>query len=519
GLHTLVLEKADVLGGCSITEAAFPSYPDFRMTIGGIDHINIHATPVLKDLELEKYGLKYIWHDLLWFFLFNNKSLSIYRDVDKTCKEIAKFSTHDAKAYRNFVDFWYGIMNAMGPMDLTEPLGLDEIAKQLTSLKMEEILQYMLMSPKAFAETWFETTEMQALVIWFGVQAGTSPDTPGAIFASSLLPLTHQVGMSRPQGGSGVLPESVARMIQAHGGEVLMNSEVSKIIVSKGKATGVETTDGRRFQAKHAIVSAIDAKRVFTRLIAPENLDKDFLRRVRSIRTISASLVNTVCALNERPVFSPAFGDSKDISYSTQMIAPTVEYLDQAWADIQRGEPSKNPALYCVIPSAMDPSLAPPGKHTLWLSEFTPMKPSNGSWEDLREIQGDRQIETYNQYAPNTSKAVLARKTTTPLDRERRTGNIGGHPFHIDMSLDQMLNFRPAVDLQNYTTPIAGLYLSGSGTHPGGGITGAPGHNTAMVILENLGKVKRRKRLNTMLGAIGTVNAIRSSKKALSSLA
>jgi beta-carotene ketolase (CrtO type) len=518
GLKTLVLEKANLLGGCSVTESAFPAYPDFRLTIGGIDHINILATPVIKDLKLEQYGLKYLYHDPLWYFLFDKHSLSIYKDVDKTCKEIEKFSPRDAKAYKAFANFWFGILDAMGPIDMMEPIGLDEMTKQLNRLGMEEVLQYMLMSPKAFAQTWFESPELQAIVVWFGVQAGTAPDTPGAIFASSLLPLTHMVGMARPQGGSGILPESIARMIKDHGGEVLLNSEVSKIELVKERAKKVVTMDGRDFEAKHAVVSAIDAKRLFTRLIDSSHLDKTFMRRIRSIRTINPSLVNTVCALNERPKFAPQYEDNIEVASATQMIAPSVEYLDRAWSDIMRGEPSKEPALYCVIPSALDPTLSPPGKHTLWLSEFTPAKPTNGSWDDLREIQGTRQIDTYNKFAPNAKKAVLARKTTTPLDRENRTGNIGGHPFHIDMTIDQMLNFRPILEFSNYKTIIDGLYLSGSGTHPGGGITGAPGHNAAMVVLEDLRLVKRKQRLKQVVGAYSMVKALKSARKSLDSL-
>jgi len=517
GLRTLVLEKADVLGGCSITKTFETPAGKFKHTIGGIDHINILAGPYLRDLELERFGLRYLFHDPLWFFPFNDgKSLIVYRDIERTCEQISSnFSPKDAKAYKGFCEFWNALGEILGPLDLSEPVGLADIALMLENVGMEDLLQSLLTSPKVFAQEWFESPELQAVVCWFGVQAGTSPSSPGSALASSLLSVTHSTGMARPEGGSGSLPDSAARMIEAYGGAVIPRSEVKEILVENGRAIGVMTIGGHKFAARRAVVSAIDAKRVFTRLVNSDLLDQRFLRRVRRIRTGNVSLVNTVYALKERPRFE-RYADNIELASSTQMICPSVSYLERAWSEIQKGEPSKEPALWCAIPSALDPTLAPTGMHTLWLSEFTPAIPNGTTWDELREETGAKQIKTYSMYAPNAKSIAIASITDTPLDRERRTGNIGGNPYQIDMTIDQMLSFRPTPELSHYRTPIIGLYLTGSATHPGGGITGAPGHNSAMTVLTDLGIARRRR--NPLRKLSSAYRAVKTLKRAMRSL-
>jgi beta-carotene ketolase (CrtO type) len=273
---------------------------------------------------------------------------------------------------------------------------------------------------------------------------------------------------------------------------VRASAEVSKIIVEDGRATAVELSDGERIDARHGIVSSIDAKRVFLDLLDRDLVDPQLVRQVKRI-TVAGSNVSEFkidCALDELPSLDRW---EKGPEFIVGMIqpCPSVDHLEREFVDIRQGEFPEAPAVLIAVPSAADSSLAPPGKHTLWISCFAPYELSNGrNWDDIREETADHLLDVVAQYMPNIKNSMIGRVINTPLDWYRRTGAIAGNPNHMDMTLDQLFGYRPVSGLSDYRTPIKDLYLSGSGVHPGGGLHGIPGHNTAQVVLEDLGYVK-----------------------------
>jgi len=262
------------------------------------------------------------------------------------------------------------------------------------------------------------------------------------------------------------------------------------------------------------VVSAIDAKRLFLSLMDPSDVPSGLLVRTRKISVESASLFKVDLALSERPVFD-RYGARPEQTIASPIIAPSLEYVRDGWNDIVAGRPSENPGLWCACCTALDPSLAPEGKHTLWLSQFAPYELSGGrSWDDVSEAVADQVVDTFTRYAPNTRGAIEGRLVTTPLDWERLTDNTRGCAWHVDMEIHQAWGLRPLPELSRYRTPIANLYLTGSGTHPGGGITGMPGRNAALEVLRDAGhRVSRRSLTSMAKGYLGLLRSFLRFRK------
>jgi beta-carotene ketolase (CrtO type) len=496
GEKVLVLEKHSVIGGYITTEEAIPEAPGFRLNIGAVEHGSMLDTPIVDDLELGKFGLEHILREQMYFFPFpDGVAIPIYESVHKTCKAIAEVSPRDAEAYSSFVDFSGALLSLLGTVSYGPPPSFGELAEAMTGvagIDADRLIRVLLSSPRAVLNEWFESDYLKTALAYYGSISQTAPSTLGSGYAPCLIAGAHSSGAARPRGGAGMLIGALIRAIGRHGGTVQANAEVVKIIVEDGKARGVELRSGERIEAQHGVVSSIDAKRVFLDLVDQDLLDPGLIHQIKNI-TIAGTNVSEFkvdCALNELPNFEK-WEKGPEFAVGMQLLCPSIEYLEREFTDIKRGEPPEEPAILCAVPSALDPSLAPPGKHTLWLSCFAPYDLSEGrNWDDIRDQFADRMIHTVAQYAPNVKSAILGRVIHTPLDWYRRTGSIKGNPNHLDMTLDQMFGFRPIAALSNYTTPIDKLYLSGSGVHPGGGLNGIPGHNTAQVVLEDLGYVK-----------------------------
>ena len=484
GLRVAVFEKAGVIGGCSTTEALLPEHPDFRFNHGAIDLAHIQGTPILEDLELDRHGLRMIYHDPGWYFPFpDGSAISIFRDLDRTCESIASVSEEDAEAYRGFTEQWQLVLDLMAPMDIGAPPSMSRLAglASLAGARGDSVLQLLLSSPADAALKWFRSPHMQGLLGWMGVQAGTSPDQPAAGLAVTQLALTHRLGVARAEGGMGGLCDALRAALEAHGGVVQLDNPVEEVLVDGAhrKVTGVRVA-GEAISAP-IIVSSIDARRLFVDLIPQPVLETTMRRRVEAVHTRGPSLFKVDVALDGLPEM-PHPGSQEGLTASINL-SPTLAMVQAAWDAYERDETSDEPPIMCALPSILDPTLAPAGKHTLWLSQFNPVEHWRRAGEAEREACADRMIEVFGRYAPNVGDLVIDRCITSPIDRERAIGNVGGNPFHLDMSIDQSLGFRPAVGLHRYRTPIDGLYLSGSGTHPGGGVTGMPGYNAAGVVL------------------------------------
>jgi beta-carotene ketolase (CrtO type) len=489
GKKVCVLEKAPVLGGCATTESLLPDQPDFRFNRGAIDLINIQGTPILEDLELERHGLKLIYHDPLWYFPFpDGTAISVYRDVERTCSSIATVSPEDAEAYRRFNQLWESLLTLMAPFDYGPPPSLSQLGSLADAAgeEADSLLWVLLASPRDLIRQYFRSDQMQGVVAWMGVQAGTPPDHPAAALALTLLTVSHLNGMARAEGGMGALSEALQRMIEAHGGEVHVDAEADEVILDGGgRAVRGVVAGGQSFETT-TVVSAIDARRLFGQLVKQRVLDQTLERRVSKIHADYPSLFKVDVALRGRPTFTTPDGEAGLVASIN--IATSFDHVATAFNHLARGEDPPDPPLMAAVPSVLDRTLAPADSQTLWLSQWTPPRLWQSADHSAREACAERMIEAFSRYAPNTSELVIDRAITSPVEREARTGNVNGNPFQVDMSLDQSLRFRPIPGLARYETPVRGLYLSGSGTHPGGGVTGVPGYNTAHLILGRKGR-------------------------------
>lgn len=485
-----VLEQAQVLGGCSTTESLLSDHPEFRFNRGAIDLAHIQGTPILDELELARHGLKLIYHDPMWYFPFpDGTSVSFFRDIDRTCDSIAAFSPEDAESYRRFAGMWQRALVLLAALDEGPPPSVGKLAglAAMAGRDGDALAHLLLSSPQDVALRWFRSSQMQAVMAWMGVQAGTPPEQPAAALATAQLAVSHENGVARAEGGMGALIDALRRAIEAYGGEVRLAARVNRVVLdsSRQRVEGVEV-DGDVLTAP-VVVSAIDAFRLFTRLVPDAPLSDALRRRVTRAHAYYPSLFKVDVALRSKPEITHP-GGAEGLT-SNINIAPTLEHVQRAFHHYAEGKWTPDPPLMAAVPSVLDASLAPAGQHTLWLSQFNPGAYWKSADEREREACADSMIETFCRYAPGTESLVLDRHITTPADRERITGNLDGSPFHLDMTLDQSMAFRPVVGMAGYRTPVAGLYLSGSGTHPGGGVTGVPGRNAAHTVLRHRPKV------------------------------
>lgn len=504
GLKTLVLERREVLGGCCPTED-FPDLPGFRINRGGVDHQHMCSGPVPAELELKQHGLEYLWHEPLWFFPYpDGASWLVWRDVDRTCDELAAFCPQEVDNYRRWHDFWTQALHMLEAFDVVPPPSLADMMLSTETAEMQELWRALLTPPTVFIERFFTDERLKGAMAWWSVQTGTPPTKPGSTLAMSLQSGSHLSGSARPKGGSGAVSEAMANVIRAHGGEVVTGQHVSKIIVRNRRAAAVQTAQGETFEVGRVLVSALDARRVFLNLMDESDVPSGLLGRVRQVSVDSASLFKVDLALSALPVFD-RYGARPEQTIASPIIAPSLQYVYDGWLDIQGGQPSREPGLWCACCTALDPTLAPPGKHTLWLSQFAPYRLSGGqSWDDISERVADQVVDTFCRYAPNVRDSIEGRLITTPLDWERLTDNPRGCAWHVDMELHQAWGLRPLPELSQYRTPLPNLYLTGSGTHPGGGITGLPGRNAAREVLKDLGhRVSKRSLLQLAKGYWG----------------
>jgi phytoene dehydrogenase-like protein len=340
----------------------------------------------------------------------------------------------------------------------------------------------------------FESEAMRAAMTWLAAQSGPPPDELGAGDFFGWHTMLHQSGAKHPKGGSGMLTQAMARSLEASGGVVQLDAPVKRILVRDGKAEGVELRGGEQISAPlvisnaHVITTLLD-------LLGEQHLPGDMAARVRRIRVGNGFGMTVRCATSELPNYlaSPSGGRPHESHHGLQLLAPTMQYVRDAYIDFSRGLPSRNPAVIAMTFSAIDPTVAPPGKHSIFLwAQYFPYEIADGvQWDDIREQTADHILEVLYRYAPNMRGAILDRFIQTPLDLERRLGLLRGNVMHVEMSLDQMFFFRPLPELASYRTPVHGLYMTGASMHPGGGVFGASGYNTARVVLSDRRRGRR----------------------------
>jgi phytoene desaturase len=491
GHKVMLLERRHKVGGAVVTEEHIPGY---KFDLGGSAHILIHHTTIVQDLELEKYGLHYIDIDPLFFAPFpDGTSITMYKDIDKTVESIAAVDPEDAENYRLFCERWHDVAEASveafkhapTPLNLVKKLGIDT---KMGDQRWER-LSDMVRGYGQVLRNHFKGEKVPAMIAWMAAQSGPPPTEPLSAPFALWHPMYHTSGMKRPRGGSGELTQSLRRMIEDHGGVVCTNMPVEKILVEDGRAVGARTVSGDTFTASKAVVSGAH---VYTTMkMLGDDMPMQAQTMIRKSRIGNGFGMIVRYAMNELPDYTAKptqNGGPNEQHRALQFICPSMSYLDAAYGDFLAGRPSQDPALISMTFSAVDPTLAPEGKHTLFLwGQYYPYELASGeSWDDISEQIADRMLDKLAEYAPNVKDAVVGKLVETPLYLERELGLLRGNVMHLEMSVDQMFLMRPALTMSNYRAPVKGLYFTGASTHPGGGIMGAAGRNAATVVINDL---------------------------------
>lgn len=517
GMRVLVLERRPIVGGAVCTEEVIPGY---RIDTGSSAHIMIHLTPVVRELELERYGLEYIDMDPYAYYplLDGSGAIGLYRDIDKTCESIARISPRDAEAYRRFLAYWTPINEAVFETFMRPPsvLGLfGSMAKAQRQIggygqTIETVRRLIAPFGQLINET-FESESMRAFMAWLGAQSGPAPDEVASGDHFGWYAMMHQCGAKHPRGGSGMLTQAMARSLEAAGGTVRLDAPVRRILVRGGKVQGVELESGAQISAP-LVISNAHVQSTMLQMVGAEHLPGNLAERVRNIRVGNGFGMTVRCAAEELPDYlgAPSGGRPHESHHGLQMLCPSVQYLRSAFADYQRGLPSRDPAIIAMTFSAIDPDVAPAGKHTVFIwAQYFPYELADGrQWDDIREEVADSILEVLYRHAPNMRGKIIDRFIQSPLDLERRMGLLRGNVMHVEMSFDQMFFFRPLPELSSYRTPIGGLYLTGASTHPGGGVFAASGRNTAGVVLSDRQGARRMWRGAALAGGALAAGAL-----------
>lgn len=522
GLRVLVLERRPIAGGAVCTETMFGGY---RIDIGSSAHIMIHLTPVVQELGLERYGLEYLDMDPFAFYPLPDGSgaIEFWRDLDRTCASIERISPSDALAYRRFVEFWGPINEGVFRAFLRPPTAGNIVRTMATGQfsrvegphdsPLDTLRRLFTSYGQLIGET-FESEAMRAAMSWLAAQSGPPLDEIGTGDFAGWHAMLHRSGAKHPRGGSGMLTQAMQRCLEDHGGEIRLDADVRRIVTHNGRVSAVEIGDdsARERIETRCVVSNAHVQTTLLRLIGVDNLPGDLARRVAQVRVGNGFGMAVRCATTALPDYLAARsgGNPHPSHHGLQLLCPSVDYLKRGYEEYRSGSPARDPAVIAMTFSAIDPDVAPAGKHTLFLwGQYHPYELRNGaSWDEIADQEADKLLEVMYRYAPNMRGAVLDRYVQTPLDFERTLGLLRGNVMHVEMSFDQMFCFRPLPELSSYKVPgIGGLYLTGASTHPGGGVFAASGYNTAGVVLSDLRRTRRVGVAGLAAGAAGVALA------------
>jgi len=503
GRKVLVLERRELVGGCAVTEEIWPGY---RVSTAAY-LTSLLQERIVRELELPRYGYRVDAKDPAFFSAFpDGRHFFMWQDRTKTLAEIAKFSRRDAEVYPAYEDLLERISQVVEGLLLTTPpnfpprTGMDFIdylklvgrVRGLSTKDVVALVKIFTQSAAEFLDEWFESEQVKVTLATDGViGANGGPRSPGTAY----ILLHHCMGgvaghrglWGFVRGGMGAVSEAMAASARAKGVEIRTNAAVAKVTVRGGRAQGVVLESGEEIEAG-MVASNLDPKVTFLRLLDAGDLEPDFVAAIRHFR-IEGTSCKINLALNGLPEFTAYPGAPSGAAgphhRATMHICPSIEYVERAWDDAKYGRASERPLLELTIPTMYDPTLAPAGKHIMGIFlQYAPYTLREGTWDDLREPFGDRVIALIEEYVPNIRRIIEHRQVLSPLDLERRFGITGGNIFHGEMSLDQMFVMRPVAGWARYRTPVKGLFLCGSGAHPGGGVMGAPGFNCAREMLK-----------------------------------
>jgi phytoene dehydrogenase-like protein len=502
GKKVLVLERRHVLGGASVTEEIFPG---FKFSVCSYV-VSLLRPEIIRDLDLPRHGLEILPLDGTMTPLPSGDYLWRMNDHGRTVREIRRHSRVDAEAYEEFSQamvhmcrFVKPILGMVPPDPTTVKFGdlqkLLFLGKRFRDLKYEDqynMVQLMTMSAADFLDQWFETDVLKATMSASGI-IGTflGVRSPGTAYVL----LHHYMGeidgtfraWGLPRGGTGGISNAIASAAREAGVDIRTEAPIIRILTRNGRATGVALKSGEEILAE-CVSTSVDPRLTFTKLMDPKELPAEFMTGVQHYKFRGSSgKVNL--ALDALPEFTCLPGAGAHLRGAIS-ISPSVEYMERAYDDAKYGRFSRHPYCDIVIPSLTDPSVAPPGKHTMsCFVQYAPFKlaPDQGTWDDQREAFGDAVINTISQFAPNLKNIILHRQVVTPLDLEREWGLSEGNIFQGELSLEQLFFLRPVAGWARFRTPIKNLYMCGSATHPGGGIMGGPGRLAALEMLKDMG--------------------------------
>jgi phytoene dehydrogenase-like protein len=502
GLRVHVVERRQVVGGAAVTEEF---HPGFRNSVAAYT-VSLLNPRVIADLGLHDHGLRIV-ERRAQNFLPAPDGRYLLTGEGRTQASVAKLSARDAAAWGPFVQRLEAIADVLrdfvlrAPPNLVESFGAGAIreafnalgsANLLRALSLEQqrgLLDLFTRSAGEMLEDVFENDLVKAL---FGFDAIVGNYASPYAAGSAYVMLHHAFGEVNGKkgvwghaiGGMGAITQALAHAAREHGAQIDLDAPVREVIVERDRAVGVVLEDGRSIRAK-SVVANVNPKLLYTRLVPSEALPAAFLARIRNWRCGSGTFRMNV-ALSALPSFTALPGAGDHLSAGI-ILAPDLGYMDRAYLDARAHGWSRAPVVELLIPSTLDDSLAPPGQHvaSLFCQHVAPELPDGRSWDDHREEVADLMITTVDRYAPGFASVVLGRQVLSPLDLERQFGLLGGDIFHGALTLNQLFSARPMLGHADYRSPVRGLYHCGSGSHPGGGVTGAPGHNAAQAILSD----------------------------------
>jgi len=501
GLSVGVFERRSILGGAAVTEEF---HPGFRNSTASYT-VSLLNPKVIKDLRLAEHGLKVLERPMQNFLpLPDGRALTAGPDTARTVASVHSFSARDAErlpAYYKMLDAAVALLRSQlletppaDPRRLRDLWGALQMGRQFHKLAanvQRDIHELFTRSAGDLLDHWFESDAVKALYGFDAVVGSyASPYTPGSAYVL----LHHVFGevngkagvWGHAVGGMGAITQAMASEARRLGVTLETDAPVKRIVVERSRATGIELEDGRVIQG-NAVAANLGPKPLFLKLLAHADLPAEFRARIERLRVGSATFRMNV-ALSELPKFTAAPRDDGGAHLGSGIIlAPTLEYMDHAFADARLTGMSRNPIVEMLIPSTLDSSLAPKGAHvaSLFCQHFSYKLPGDRDWRQEKTRAEDLIFSTVESYAPNFRASIVGHSSLSPLDLEETLGLAGGDIFHGALGLDQLWAARPMLGYGDYRTPLKRLYLCGSGAHPGGGVTGLPGHNAAREILRD----------------------------------
>lgn len=528
GLSVLVLERNPYIGGAAVSRELYPGF-----TYSNCSYVCSLLRPeIFRELELPRHGLQVVPYEGNMTLMRNGDYFASYDDPDSLRREMARHSKRDAEAYPRFA---HAVMRhcrfikplllrtppdpaSFKPRDLMELLHLGRTFHNLGEQQMYDTIRFWTMSIAEFLDEFFESEVIKATLAGSGI-IGTAlgPYSPGSAYVL----LHHYMGevdgtigaWGFARGGMGAVTQAMATALKAFGGEIRTESEVARVMVKDGKAVGVALANGDEYRAK-SVISNLDVRRTFLKIMDANDLPAEFLERVRNFK-IRGSSGKLNIALDGLPEFPSVPEDCPPLR-GDMHFTDTMERMERGYDDWKNGTWSKDPYLDMLIPTHVDPTMAPPGKHYMTVFvQYAPPTLADGPWDDnKREAFGNTVINQIAEYSPNFKDLILHAEIRTPWDLENEVGLTEGNIFQGELTLDQLLFNRPIPGYAQYRAPVPGMYMCGSSTHPGGGVMGAPGANAAREVLRDLGL--RRARATNPRPALGAATQERRVSEGVS---